>query len=296
MACVGDAPRRGLTDVDLLASCWTTAGDARPMRGNERSPFPLASRIAAAARAGYRGFGIVHADLAADDGTDRLDTIANLLGEHSMVHLELEMLNDWFATGARRAASDAVRQDLLRAAERLQPRQIKVGGEINGHEWPWDQLVEAFAELCRQAAEVGTRIAFEPMPFGQINDLVRGRRLIDDAGQPNGGLILDLWHMARGRIAHSSIRDLPARYIFAVEIDDADDQVRGSLLDDTLDFRRLCGDGDQDVAGFIDAVRSTGYQGPWGVEILAEDFRHLEVGEQAQRSFETSMREFATLE
>jgi hypothetical protein len=31
------------------------------MRGDERSPFLLASRIAAAARAGYRGFGIVHA-------------------------------------------------------------------------------------------------------------------------------------------------------------------------------------------------------------------------------------------
>ena len=34
-------------DVDLLATCWTTAGDARPLRGNDRSPFPLAARIAA---------------------------------------------------------------------------------------------------------------------------------------------------------------------------------------------------------------------------------------------------------
>jgi sugar phosphate isomerase/epimerase len=265
------------------------------MRSSERSPFPLASRIAAATSAGYRGFGIVHADLAADDGTDRLDTIAHLLSEHSMRHLELEMLNDWFAIGDRRAASDAVRHDLLRAAERLQPRQIKVGGEIHGHEWPWEQLVEAFAELCRQAADVGTRIAFEPMPFGQINNLVLGRRLIDDAGESNGGLILDLWHMARGGIAHSSIRDLPVRYVFAVEIDDADEQVRGSLLEDTLDFRRLCGEGDQDVAGFIKAVRSTGYDGPWGVEILAEDFRHLSLEEQAHRSCQTSIRVFEAL-
>ncbi|HEY8674044.1 MAG TPA: sugar phosphate isomerase/epimerase [Candidatus Dormibacteraeota bacterium] len=281
-------------DVDLLASCWTTAGNARPMRGDERSPFPLASRIATASRVGYRGFGIVHADLAADDGGDRLDEIAHLLAENGMLHLELEMLNDWFATGARRAASDAVRRDLLGAAERLQPRQIKIGGEIGGHEWPWGQLVETFADLCRQAADVGTRIAFEPMPFGQINNLVLGRRLIDDAGESNGGLILDLWHMARGGIAHASIRDLSARYVFAVEIDDADEQVRGaSLLDDTLDFRRLCGEGDQDVAGFIAAVRATGYGGPWGVEILAEDFRHLSLEEQAERSYETSMRAFA---
>jgi sugar phosphate isomerase/epimerase len=175
---VSDTPA---VDVDLLATCWTTAGDARPLRGNDRSPFPLAARVAAAARAGYRGFGIVHADLPADDGSDRLDGISILLAENGMLHLELEMLNDWFATGARRAASDAIRHDLLRAAERLQPRQIKVGGEIDGTEWPWGQVVEAFAELCRQAAEVGTRIALEPMPFGQINNLVLGRRLIDDA-------------------------------------------------------------------------------------------------------------------
>jgi sugar phosphate isomerase/epimerase len=265
------------------------------MRGDERSPFPLASRIEAAAQAGYRGFGIVHADLAARDGTDRLDEIAGWLGENGMVYLELEMLNDWFATGARRAASDVIRLDLLRAAERLQPRQIKVGGEIHGHEWPWGQLVEAFAELCRQAADVGARIAFEPMPFGQINNLVLGQRLVDDAEESNGGLILDLWHMARGGIAHQSIREVPARYVFAVEIDDADEQVRGSLLDDTLDFRRLCGEGDQDVAGFIAAVLATGYTGPWGVEILAEDFRRLSLDEQVTRSYQTSTWAFAEM-
>jgi sugar phosphate isomerase/epimerase len=263
------------------------------MRGDERSPFPLDSRIAAAARAGYRGFGIVHADLAAPDGSERLNAISHWLADNGMLHLELEMLNDWFATGARRAASDVIRRDLLRAAERLQPRQIKVGGEIHGYEWPWGQLVEAFAELCRQAADVGTRIAFEPMPFGQVNNLLLGRRLIDDAGESNGGLILDLWHMARGGIAHADIRELAARYVFAVEIDDADEQVRGSLLDDTLDFRRLCGEGDQDVTGFIAAVLAAGYVGPWGVEILAEDFRHLSLEEQAMRSYHTSIRAFA---
>ena len=83
--------------------------------------------------------------------------------------------------------------------------------------------------------------------------------------------------------------------MFAVELDDADKQVRGSLLDDTLDFRRLCGEGDQDVAGFIAAIQSTGYEGPWGVEIIAEDFRHLGLEEQATRSYETSMRAFEAL-
>jgi sugar phosphate isomerase/epimerase len=280
--------------VELLASCWTTAGDAGPTRGDERSPFPLPSRIEAAADAGYRGFGIVHADLVAAEATSGFDAIASMLATHAIVGLELEMLNDWFATGSRRHASDLVRVDLLRAAERLRPRHIKVGSEIDGHDWPWGQLVESFAELCRQAADAGTRIALEPMPFGQVKDLTLGRRLVDDAGQANGGLMLDLWHMARGGVDFAEIRDLPARYIFAVELDDADEQVRGATLwEDTQDFRRLCGEGDQDVTGFIAAIQATGYAGPWGMEILSEDFRHLALQEQARRSFQTAMGMFA---
>ena len=279
--------------VELLASCWTTAGNAGPSLGDERSPFALPARIEAAARAGYRGFGIVHADLVAAEATFGFEGITAMLESNDIVHLELEMLGDWFATGARREASDRVRRDLLRAAERLHPRQIKVGAEIDGHEWPWEQLVTDFAELCRQAAEAGTRIALEPMPFGQIKDPALGRRLVDEAGQPNGGLMVDLWHVARGGVDFAAIRRLPERYIFAVELDDADDQVRGKTLwDDTLDFRRLCGKGDLDVAGFIAAIRATGYAGPWGVEILSEDFRQLPLEEQASRSFQTAMSMF----
>ena len=36
-------------DEDLLATCWTTAGDAAPLRGDGRSPLPLRERVAAAA-------------------------------------------------------------------------------------------------------------------------------------------------------------------------------------------------------------------------------------------------------
>ena len=33
--------------------------------------------------------------------------------------------------------------------------------------------------------------------------------------------------------------------------------------------RRLPGDGDFDIASFVAAVRATGFQGPWGVELLS---------------------------
>jgi sugar phosphate isomerase/epimerase len=273
---------------DILASCWTTAGDAGPMTDDERSPFALRDRIVAAARAGYTGFGIVHADLVDAEREIGYPALAQLFRDNGIKHVEVEMLNGWYTSGDARAASDQVRQDLLRAAAELGARHIKVGGDISADPVEWEAFVTEFAVLCQQAQEVGTRIAFEPMPFGNVAELGTARQLVDEAAHPAGGLILDLWHMARGGVSNDEIAALDPRYLFAVELDDADEQVAGSLLEDTLLRRRLCGEGDQDVAGFIRAIRSVGFDGPWGVEILSIEFRKLDLQAQVTSSFQTT--------
>ena len=53
-----------MSPVDLIAACWTTAGDAVPLDGRQDSPLSLPERISAASDAGFAGFGIVHNDLA----------------------------------------------------------------------------------------------------------------------------------------------------------------------------------------------------------------------------------------
>src|SRR3712207_6533297 len=55
------APR--ITNRQLLATCWTWAGDAAPARGDERSPVSIRDRVAAVAAAGWSGIGLLHADL-----------------------------------------------------------------------------------------------------------------------------------------------------------------------------------------------------------------------------------------
>lgn len=277
----------------LLASCFTTAGPVKPLMADERSPFPLESRITAAADAGFVGFGLLHADLIDAEERHGLAWVANHLSRNGIRYVELEMIYDWFADGDRRVASDRIRTDLLRAAEALGPIHIKVGGEIAGVEWPWERLVDDFGSLCEQAAAAGTRIAFEPMPFGQIPDLQTGRRLVDDAGHDAGGLMLDHCHMARGNVSLAEIASLPMRYLFGVELDDADAVPHGTLLEDTIDHRRLCGEGDLDVAGFVDAVRTAGFDGPWGVEILSERFRALTLDQQVTAAFTTTAAQLA---
>jgi sugar phosphate isomerase/epimerase len=278
--------------VDLLASAWTTAGNAKPMTKNEESPHELRSRIEAAAGAGYRGFGVVHADLAVARRQMGLRALRAILEDNGIVHVEVEMLGDWFATGERRRRSNAIRRELLEAAQVLGARHIKVGGEIDGYQWPFEKMASDFHDLCRDAADVGSRIAFEFMPFGTIADLASAMRLVDAAGHAAGGLILDLWHVARSNVDFADVAALRGRYLFAVELDDADSRVVGTMLEDTLDRRRLCGEGALDVPAFIRAIRATGFDGPWGVEILSDEHRKRTLYDQVTKSYATTIRQF----
>src|SRR5215203_6201603 len=115
-----------MTAEDLLANCWTTAGDAAPGRHDERSPLTLRERAEAAGAAGFRGFGLLHADLVEAEREYGLAGIRSLFEDNGLAHVELELLTDWWTQGPRRAASDAVRGNLLRAAEELGARHLKI--------------------------------------------------------------------------------------------------------------------------------------------------------------------------
>ena len=283
-ALAGDSEQPG-----LLASCWTTAGNTGPAFADQRGRFPLEDRIRLAAQAGYVGFGLVHADLI--EARDRMGygALGEVLAGYGITTVEVEMLNGWYASGPARTESDAARRDLLAAAAALGARHVKAGADLDtDHPPEFRRVVTEFAELCRQAEACGTRIALEPMPFTNVPDLAAGRWLVDEAAHPAGGLMIDLWHVVRSGTPYGDVAALPTRYVFAVELDDAPAQVVGTLLEDTLDRRALCGEGDQDVAGFVSAVMSAGFAGPWGVEILSEKFRKLDLPDQVMCSYRTA--------
>jgi sugar phosphate isomerase/epimerase len=286
--------------IELIASYWTIAGDVYPMGPGEISPFPFEKRVEAAARAGYRGLGLLQADLMAVANRLSLAEMKRILDANGMQHVELEFLTDWYAQGPGRAASDVVRKDLLEAAEMLAARCIKIAPGI--WEPPLEdvalqmpRMIEAFAALSREAAAYGTAIALEIMPFSNIRTLSAALELVSTDPQPNGGLYLDIWHVARGSIDYAEVAQIPQQFIKAVELNDADRDVVGMLWDDTRFHRRLCGEGSLDIPAFLKAIDEAGYRGPYAVEIISEEHRRLSLEEEAKRSFETTMAQFRHL-
>jgi sugar phosphate isomerase/epimerase len=270
---------------DLLASYWAIAGDAYPGAPSEVSRFPIEDRLEVAAETGFTGIGLLHADLLAIERTTPLTKLAPRLQELGLRHVEVECLINWFATGEPREASNRQRTDLLRAAEALGARHIKVNGDLQGVEWPMETLAEEFGRLCRQAAEVGAMVAIEFMPFSGIPDAQSALEVVTAAGEPNGKLLVDIWHVARAGTPLDQIAQLPADVIAHVEIDDARAEPEGGMWNDTIHNRLLPGEGELEVVGFLSAIRATGYGGPVGVEVISKTHRLLPLREAAEASY-----------
>jgi sugar phosphate isomerase/epimerase len=280
---------RAAGDEALLATCWTTAGDAAPLRGDERSPVPLRTRIEVAAQAGFRGFGVTHVDLMAALTELSFGDLRAIFEDNGIEHREVELLSDWWTTGPAREASDRKRHELFEAADALGARTVKISPDFPDAPGEWDVRVEALASLGRDAAEHGTRVALEFLPWSHVADVHQGRALVEAAEHPAVGLLVDAWHVGRAGTVVTDLASLPAERIFGVELNDFDASPIGTLFEDTRDRRRYCGEGAFDLEGLVRALRQAGWSGPWGVEILSEEHRATDVGKGVAKAFDTAV-------
>ncbi len=249
---------------------------------------PFLERVKAVADAGFTGFGIRHQDLLEVERTMGLVDARKTLEDHGITLVEVEFLEGWYLpAGPEREASDRQRQDLLRGAEALGALHIKIGGRFDSPPFEPDLIAEEFHVLGQQAADAGTRVGLEPMPFADCKTPEDALEVVLRADHPNAGVLIDVWHAGRAGVDFATLAQIPQEHIFSVEMSDAAPEVRGSLIDDTFDERKFVGEGSLDIAGFVRAIKQTGYSGAWGVEMLSTDFRAMPVDAATRKSYDT---------
>jgi sugar phosphate isomerase/epimerase len=278
--------------ADLLGLYWTISGPVEVHVGREWSLFDLADRCEHASRAGFKGIGLWHADLEKVLETRSLGDVKQLLDDNGLEYLELEFLMDWFLDpdDERREASDMVRDQLFDAAAALDAHHVKVGN-IPGTPCELSQLTERYGELCADAAEKhDARVVYEFMPFDvNVHDLDSALAVAEGVDAPNGGLAIDTWHMAKLGIEPEELRRIQSRHLGWVELSDGRYENMPDLIDETVNHRRLPGDGEFPIRDYVAACREVGYDGPWGVEVLSEELRNLPIDQIFDRAYETSM-------
>ena len=278
-------------DIDLLALYWTVSGPTEVHFGREWSLFDWRDRCAEAAKVGFKGLGLWHADIEHQLAGRTLQEMSKIFKDAGLTYFEAEFLADFFVDPGdpARAESDQRRKLLFATAAAFDAHHIKVGN-IPGTPCELGQLTEAFAELCQDAAShTGAKVVYQFMPFDvNVRTLDAALQVVQGAAQPNGGLAIDTWHMAKLGITPGDLRRIPPEYLSWVELSDGQLENMPDAVSETINHRRLPGEGEFDIPGYVEACHGAGYQGPWGVEVLSAELRSLPIEEEFKRAYETT--------
>ena len=135
----------------------------------------------------------------------------------------------------------------------------------------WRRLVRVFAEAARIAEANGVTIVNEYHPGFTASTIELAPKLVDDVGSPAFLGCVDFWHADRSANGDvlGFIRAMKGR-MGNVHIADGDT---------TPIVHTAIGEGTVDVAACIQAVKETGYQGNWSLDVFGLNFpvRGLEV-------------------
>ncbi|HXY86724.1 MAG TPA: sugar phosphate isomerase/epimerase family protein [Gaiellaceae bacterium] len=276
---------------EIVGCYWTVSGPVEVHVGREWSLFDWRERCEQAARVGFAGIGIWHADLEHVLESRTLAEMKEQMDANGLRYLELEFLWEWFLDpdDERRRAAEPTRRLLFEAAAALDAHHIKVGN-IPGTECELSQVTERFAELCADAARHhDAKIVYELMPFDvNVRDLDSALAVVEGADAPNGALAIDIWHMSKLGIEPEHLRRIDARHLGWVELNDGQYENMPDLIDETVNHRRLPGEGEFPIPAYVEVCREIGYEGPWGVEVISEELRNLPIDQIFERAYETT--------
>ncbi|GAA4691270.1 sugar phosphate isomerase/epimerase [Pseudonocardia yuanmonensis] len=266
-------------------------GDVTPVDPVWVSPHSHADRIEILAELGWTGMGFTQDELSAARDAGTLKDLRRLLEAGGITHVEVEFLTDWWCDGEAGEASRRTLDVLLDAADELGAAFIKIGTAFQEPIPDLAPLVEPLRRLGETTAQRGHRIVLEPAAVSMVESIPRGSELVTRADVENVGLLVDFWHVLRAGTSTSELlRTVPKGQVWAVEITDADaEPTGGDLFTDTVHNRRYPGDGAVDVAGLVEAMRTLGFDGPWGVEILSDEHRRLPLPEGMRRARDTTL-------
>jgi 4-hydroxyphenylpyruvate dioxygenase len=233
----------------------------------------LETKLASAARAGFRAIEIFENDLTFFNGKPRdVRAMADDLG---LSIIALQPMRDF------EAMPEPMRTRNLERAQRKFELMHELGTNLlnvcsNVSPEALDDPQRAADDLGRLAdlaAQSGLRIGYEALAWGRhVRDWMQAWDIVRLAQRPNLGIVLDSFHAIQRGNPLAPIADIPAAAIALVQVADAP-----AILMDAMSLSRhhrcFPGQGDYDIHGFLEATLATGYHGPISLEIFNEQFR-----------------------
>ena len=153
---------------------------------------------------------------------------------------------------------------------------------IAGAATPVPALAEAFARACARAGDDGLQLAIEFLPGTGIPDLATAAAVVREAGAPNGSVLLDSWHFARGGGTLADLVPEVVAVIGGLQLSDrSPEQDREPYV--PRRGRKLPGDGALPLVEMVARVTAAHPDLPIGAEVLSDEVDDLGLVEGTKR-------------
>lgn len=252
---------------------------------------PFVDRLAPARDAGFRGVSVQPMDVAGFMGAGRSPgDLVRLVEDHGLALAEFDAVTtwddahdppaEWGPEGAAMKAGTA--DNLVPLAAAVGARSISIV-EYYGVDLGLDRAAAGFARACDLAAEHGLRVTLEFLPWTGVATLGAAIEIVRAADRPNGGVLVDSWHLFRSGATLADLAAVPGDLVGYVQIDDAPAAAEADMMDETTHRRLVPGDGELDLVGFVRTLGAIGYAGPIGVEVYSDELAAQPPATAAQR-------------
>ena len=187
-------------------------------------------------------------------------------------------------------------EDAVAAAAALGARSITVLEHSDWHPGEHrDQAAATLAEIADQAAEHGILALIEPFSWSPLDDHRVAAEIVERAGRPNAGLLLDTWHLWRGPERGQVDSAIDPAMIKAIQIGDTGPDPVGRPTPDEIAYecihhRLMPGEGHGNIAGLLADLAHRGVDAPVSVEVFSDELNALETHVAARQSMECLAR------
>ncbi len=139
---------------------------------------------------------------------------------------------------------------------------------------PWEEVLELTASSVRQILDVGlergVRFMLEPVAWSPINSLKKSIEFIEYCDRPNFGTVVDTWHLwYGGNTKPEDLLEINPKLIYNIHFCDGRRNEPGTVCDEEILRDCYAGEGDINLADWVDAIKKTGYDGWWSFELVS---------------------------
>jgi sugar phosphate isomerase/epimerase len=268
-----------LTRDDVYASFYTLSG--APV--TQPSRFTLRQRAQAAARAGLAGIGLSVQDYISLTLASSPSALRAAVDNAGVIVHEIGFVYGWERSGSTERWRH-YESRLLEMAEVFDADRLNLGLYQAAPGWFIDDVAETFRGICDRAQEVGLQVALEPMAVSSLSHLSQAEEVLNLAGAPNAGILIDSYHLFRSGDGLAELAQIPPDHIIAIQLNDAPAMLRGDLEEECVSARELPGRGGLDLTELLVTLDVMGVDAPISVEVMSTEFGRLPVYEAAERT------------